>query len=179
MPEVAENYKSRILLTALRRTAFRIWGIVIALVGLWFFLTLLAPVAAAYGVTGISDPIYGFFSHVCHQDPMRSFHMLGHKFGVCSRCFGVYFGLFFGLAVYPLLRSMSEIEPLPRIWLFLAIIPMGVDWSLGAFDIWSNTFFTRFTTGSLLGFACAVFIVPALVELAQMILMKQQKRQNV
>ncbi len=179
MREVAENYKSLVLLDDLKRTAFRFWGVVVAATAVWFFLTLSAPAAAASGLTGLSESIYGFFGYICHQDPLRSFHILGHKFGVCSRCFGVYFGLFFGIAVYPLLRSMGEIDPLPRIWLILAIIPMGIDWLLGVFDIWANTFFTRFTTGFILGFACAVFIVPALVELAQMFLLKQQKRQNV
>lgn len=179
MPETAENYKSQILFRDLKQIAFRIWSVVLTFVALWVLAILLAPIAAANGVNSVSEPVYGFFSHICHQLPSRSFHILGHEFGVCSRCFGVYSGLLLGLAIYPLFRSMSEVAPLPRIWLILAIVPMAVDWSLGAFDIWENTFFTRFTTGSILGFACAVFIVPALVELAQMFLLKQRKRQNV
>ena len=72
--------------------------------------------------------------------PDRSFHIDGEKFGVCSRCFGVYFGLFFGFVIYPLWRRIDEIEPISRIWLFLSLIPIGVDWSLTIFGIWENTF---------------------------------------
>ncbi|MEZ5345824.1 MAG: DUF2085 domain-containing protein [Pyrinomonadaceae bacterium] len=179
MPEPAENYRSEIQVGELKRNAFRFWGVVLTIVSVWVLAILLAPIAAANGMSGVAEPVYGFFSYVCHQMPSRTFHLLGHGFGVCSRCFGVYFGLLLGLAIYPLFRSMSEVEPLPRIWLILAIIPMGIDWSLGAFDIWENTYFTRFSTGLLLGIGCAVFIVPALVELAQIFLMKQQRRQNV
>ena len=106
---------------------------------------------------------------VAFQMPSRSFHVENHQFAVCSRCFGVYFGLFFGFLIYPLCRKIEEIEPLPRFWLFLAMIPIGIDWLLGVFDIWENTHFSRFLTGMLLGAACAVFIVPALVEIFRLL----------
>jgi Predicted membrane protein len=89
------------------------------------------------------------------------------KFGVCSRCFGIYFGLFFGFVIYPLWRRIDEIEPISRIWLFLSLIPIGVDWSLTIFGIWENTFTSRFITGLILGVACATFIVPATVEITR------------
>jgi hypothetical protein len=46
---------------------------------------------------------------------------------------------------------------------------MGVDWSLGFFEIWENTALSRFLTGLILGVACAIFIVPALVELLRLL----------
>ena len=131
----------------------------------WVFLILLAPLAAANGYSNISAPLYKFFGYLCHQIDGRSFHVENHPFAVCSRCFGVYFGLFFGFLIYPLMRPIEEVEPLPRFWLFAAMIPIGVDWSLGVFGIWENTHLSRFLTGTILGFACAVFIVPALVEI--------------
>jgi uncharacterized membrane protein len=69
--------------------------------------------------------------------------------------------------VYPLWRPIDKIEPLPRFWLFLSLIPIGVDWSLGFFKVWENTFTSRFVTGLILGAACATFMVPALVEIAR------------
>jgi uncharacterized membrane protein len=72
-----------------------------------------------------------------------------------------------GLLIYPLWRRLDDIEPLPRKWLILSIIPMGVDWSLTVFDIWENTFATRFITGLILGIACATYIVPAVVEIVR------------
>ena len=49
-----------------------------------------------------------FFSYICHQQADRSFHVLGEQFAVCSRCFGVYFGLLLGFAVYPLWRNIDD-----------------------------------------------------------------------
>lgn len=178
MPETIENYTPQDILESLKKQAFKVWGVVLFLVTVWVFMTLLAPFAAAYGYTGISDPIYNFFSYICHQIPTRSFHTLEHQFAVCSRCFGVYFGLLLGLIIYPLFRSMEKTEPFPRIWLFLSMIPIGVDWSLTIFGIWENTHFTRVMTGLILGITCAIYIVPALVELSQMILLKRQTQQK-
>jgi uncharacterized membrane protein len=73
--------------------------------------------------------------------------------------------LLFGFVIYPIFRKIEDIEPLPRLWLFLAMVPMGVDWALGAFDVWENTHLSRFITGLILGAACAVYIVPAVVEI--------------
>jgi uncharacterized membrane protein len=99
--------------------------------------------------------------------PDRSFDVLGEKFGVCSRCFGVYFGIVFGFLIYPFWRRIDDIEPIARIWLFLSLVPIGVDWLLGVTGIWANTFTSRFLTGLLLGTACATFIVPAIVEITR------------
>jgi uncharacterized membrane protein len=148
-----------------RRQARKVWigALVAALI--WVGLILLAPLSESAGFHALSAGLYNGFSMICHQIPERSFHIFEHKFGVCSRCFGVYFGLFAGFAIYPMLRSVDVIEPFPRFWLFGAMIPIGVDWSLTMFGVWENTFVTRFVTGLILGIACAVFIVPALVEI--------------
>jgi uncharacterized membrane protein len=81
--------------------------------------------------------------------------------------FPLYFGLLAGLVVYPVIRGVDNIEPLPRFWLFASMVPIGIDWSLGVFGIWENNHGSRFITGLILGFACAVYIVPALVEIAR------------
>lgn len=137
-----------------------------------------APAAKAFGAASVSEPVYGFFSYVCHQMPERSFHLMGEKFAVCSRCFGVYFGLLAGFLAYPLLRPMDETEPLPRVWLFAAMVPMAVDWSLGFFHVLENTHLTRVVTGLVLGLACAFFIVPALIELAELRLTRSAAKSN-
>jgi uncharacterized membrane protein len=169
MNQAIENYNSPSLLPLMRKQAWKVWAIGLVVIAFWLFLILLAPIAEASSLTSISAPLYNFFGFICHQFPNRSFHILEHKFGVCSRCFGVYFGLLTGFIIYPLFRTIEEIEPLPRFWLFLAMIPIGVDWSLTVFGIWENTFFTRFTTGLILGAACGVFIVPALVEIVRLL----------
>lgn len=170
----AEHYTPQITPKHIKKQAITAWSLGFALVFLWVFVILLAPVAEAGGLTYISAPIYKFFSFLCHQIPSRSFHIENHQFAVCTRCFGVYSGLLLGFIVYPFFRRIEEIEPLPRFWLFLALVPMGIDWSLGFFDIWENTALSRFLTGLILGATCAIFIVPALVELVRLLSNKRQ-----
>ena len=171
MPETIENYTSQ---KSLKKQAIKVWIGGFVVVFLWVFVILLAPVAEANNTAGVSRPIYSFFSYLCHQIPERSFYIAGHQFAVCSRCFGVYFGLIVGFVVYPFIRSFDKIEPLPRIWLFLAIIPIVVDWALGFFDVWENTHLSRFVTGLILGAACGIFIVPAIVEIARLLTRKRR-----
>lgn len=153
--------------TALRKQAIRVWSATLVVTGIWVLTIVGAPAARAAGFDSIAAPLYTFFSYICHQLPDRSFHLVGEQFGVCSRCFGVYFGLVLGIAVYPLWRGVDNTEPIARFWLFLSLIPVSIDWSLTAFGIWQNTQISRFITGSILGLACATFIMPAAVEVAR------------
>ncbi len=161
----AEAYIPMDLARRFRRQAWRAWAIGLAVVAVWSALILAAPLFRATG--GGGEALYSFFHYICHQMPERSFHLMGEPFGVCSRCSGVYFGLVLGFAAYPLWRAVDEIEPIARFWLFLSLIPVGIDWSLTVFGIWENTQLTRVVTGLILGFACATFIVPAIVEAAR------------
>jgi uncharacterized membrane protein len=159
------NYISLETAALMRKQAIRVWMAGLFLVLIWVLLIIGLPIAKANGFEAIISPLYHLFSFICHQIPERSFHLLGEPFAVCSRCFGVYFGLLFGFAVYPIWRDIAEIEPLPRFWLFLSLVPMSIDWSLTFFGIWENTHLSRFITGIVVGVACATFIVPALVEI--------------
>jgi len=151
----------------LRSQAIRVWLVGCSITLAWVLLILTAPIAKANGLTGVSSPLYHFFGYICHQIPARSFHIEGEQFGVCSRCFGVYSGLLLGFLIYPLWRKIDDTESIPRIWLFLSLAPITIDWSLTVFGIWENTFTTRFITGLILGVACATYIVPAIVEIAR------------
>jgi uncharacterized membrane protein len=163
----AEKYRSVAISKGLRTQARRIWIVTLLVAGIWTLLILAPPVARLIDASAISLPLYSFFSYICHQIPERSFHIFGEQIGVCSRCFGVYLGLFLGVAAYPFWRAVESIEPPARFWLFLALVPIGFDWSLTAFEIWENTQASRFITGLILGVACATFIIPALVEITR------------
>ena len=167
MNQVNESSSLAVITAARRSQAVRVWAATLSLVAIWSAAILIAPVARLLAVEQVSTPLYNFFGYVCHQLPDRSFHIMGEQFGVCSRCFGVYFGIVLGIAIYPLFRQIDTVEPIPRVWLFLSLIPIGIDWSLTAFGIWENTQFSRLATGLILGAACAVFIIPALVEITR------------
>ena len=158
----ADGYIPSDLARFFRAQAFRAWGVAAAVVFAWVLAIVVAPFF--YGNT-VSSSIYSFYSYICHQMPDRSLHLAGHPLAVCTRCFGVYFGLLAGLSIYPLWRRVDDIEPLPRFWLFLSLVPIAVDWSLTVFGVWENTHLSRFLTGLILGTACATYIVPAVVEI--------------
>jgi len=167
MPEPAEKYPSNEIRSRFRRQAWFVWGIALFVSLVWVGFIIVPPFLITNGLETLASPIYSFFSYICHQKPERSFYVLGYQFAVCSRCFGVYFGVLTGIATYPLWRKVEDVEPLPRIWLFFSLIPIGIDWTLGVLGIWENTFASRFITGTILGVACAVFVVPALVEIVR------------
>lgn len=170
----ASKYVPIDLTTRFRRQAWNAWAIGLAMVAVWAFLVVAAPIAKLSGLTNISTPIYGFFGYLCHQLSDRSFHIGEEPLAVCSRCFGVYSGLVAGFAIYPLWRKIDEIEPIPRVWLFLSLIPIGIDWSLTFFGIWQNTQASRLITGLILGIACAAFIVPAIVEITRNLTLRRK-----
>jgi hypothetical protein len=49
----------------------------------------------------------------------------------------------------------------------LATLPLVVDFALGYFSIWENTYLSRFVTGALLSSVAVFYIIPGLVELSQ------------
>lgn len=157
----------------MRSQAFRVWGVTVAIVFAWVLAIVLAPISLGAG-WGMASPIYTFFSYICHQLPERSLHLDVHPLAVCSRCFGVYFGLLAGLTVYPLWRRIDNIEPLARIWLFASLVPIGFDWSLTVFGLWENTHLSRVLTGLVLGVACATYIVLAVVEIRRNMSLRRQ-----
>ena len=128
-----------------------------------------APLFQSTGHAPFAATIYKAFSFVCHQIPERSFHLAGHQFAVCSRCTGLYSGFAAAALVYPLARSLKRTDRPRRLWLILAAVPLLADFSLTYFGVWSNTHFTRFSTGALLGSVAMFYVMPGLVELSSAI----------
>ena len=128
-------------------------------------LIVAAPLAKGDGYPVLAAAIYKGFSYLCHQIPERSFHLAGNKFGVCSRCTGLYSGFALAALVYPLTRSLKRTDTPRIVWLCLAALPLAIDFSLGYFSLWQNTHLSRFVTGALLGSVAVFYIVPGLIEL--------------
>ncbi|HVF23691.1 MAG TPA: DUF2085 domain-containing protein [Pyrinomonadaceae bacterium] len=142
------------------------WAISATLVTLLVLPILIAPLAAAGGHSEIAAGIYRAFAPFCHQLPERSYFVDGHKFAVCSRCTGIYFGFAFTLLLYPLIRSLRNAAFPERRWLLLATVPLAIDWSLTFFGIWENTHTSRLLTGLLLGSTAVFYVMPGIVDLS-------------
>jgi uncharacterized membrane protein len=148
------------------RRPIGLWLSTAAALSLLVSLIVIAPVAAAGGHSDVAQGIYRAFGTFCHQRPDRSYFIDGHKFAVCSRCTGLYFGFALTFLLYPLIRSLRNATTPPRIYLLLAAIPLAIDFSLTFFGVWENTHTSRLLTGALLGGAAVFYVVPGLIELS-------------
>jgi uncharacterized membrane protein len=104
---------------------------------LWLGLLLLAPWLMATRRVLPALVLYRVFALVCHQQPERSFSWLSFPLPVCMRCTGTYFGFAVGWWLSVGLPAM------PRRWLFAALVPLVVDWTLGVTGLWANTPMSR------------------------------------
>ena len=148
------------------RRPLMFWAVSAAIVVSLVSLVVIAPLAAASGHNEIAGAIYYAFSPLCHQRPDRSYFIEGHKLGVCSRCTGIYFGFALTLLAYPLVRSLRTTTTPARKWLFLAALPLAIDFSLTFFGLWENTHTSRLLTGLLLGSVAVFYIMPGIADLS-------------
>jgi len=144
---------------------FVIWLVVAGLAVVVMAMVIGAPLARAGGHSTLAFAIYGAFSKLCHQIPERSFFIAGHQLAICARCTGLYVGFTAVTLCYPLVRSVRRIDTPPRKWLFIAALPLVIDFSLGYFGLWENTHLSRFLTGALLGSVSVLYVLPGLVQL--------------
>lgn len=135
-----------------------------ATVGLIFlgvlnFLPFLAPLLLHWGLDALAKPIYLLYSFTCHQMDTRSLHIHDHQGAWCSRCMGMWGGIFVGAFLVKVLR----LKP-PRWFLLLPfMLPMALDGSIqtiatmfsyqGNQALYISTNFMRWLTGSLFGLA--------------------------
>ena len=158
IPQTRSNRRPLLMWIVLTSVALLLIGMVVA-----------APLANTNQQTFLAAALYQAFSHLCHQQPERSFFIAGQQFAVCARCTGIYAGLAAGAICYPLLASLRRTTPPDRKWLFIAALPLAFDFGLGFLGIWENTHSSRFLTGALLGSVAVFYVMPGLAELSQML----------
>ncbi|MEM6327077.1 MAG: DUF2085 domain-containing protein [Bacteroidota bacterium] len=140
---------------------------------MWFTPLVAAVVALAFVppfVDGVARMglMHGF-SFVCHQIPERSFAVGGVQVALCHRCTGIFGGAVLGLLAAPFLVRLGtevgrvvlrRVPPRRRAvaLLLIALIPVTVDWALGATGLWANTMVSRVLTGTLLGATAGLLI---------------------
>ncbi|MFZ1080735.1 MAG: DUF2085 domain-containing protein [Candidatus Kryptoniota bacterium] len=141
----------------------RSYLLLLALAVIYDSLFTLPPILIHFGIN--ADLFYKFFQPVCHQMDERSFHVFGYKLAVCSRCSSLYYGLTLGIALYPLFKSLDNIEIPSLTFLVIPSIALAVDFSVNYLDIARNNFVSRSITGGALGISTAFFLVPIWISL--------------
>ena len=156
------------------RRPLTFWLVSAATVTLLVALIVVAPVAAAGGHLALAGVIYHAFGILCHQIPERSYFVDGHKLAVCARCTGIYGGFTLTLLLYPLIRSLRNVTTPPRTFLFLAAVPLAIDFSLTFFGLWENTHTSRLLTGALLGSVAVFYVMPGIIDLSFRVMRRTQ-----
>ncbi len=140
----------------------RIYFIFLVITLFWNAFIVFAPLF--HNSSGIlktvSDFSYSFFSVTCHQLDDRSYHLLGEKYAVCSRCLSIYWAFLLSVIVYPLVKGINNLK-LPPLWLLL--VPaffVFLDAVMDLFDVFNNSFISRTFTGALIGFILPFYLIP-------------------
>lgn len=148
--KIKENIWKKVWLT---------YAVGVALTG-FLFLTALGP-----GVFNHNPSLWYFswqryfFSGLCHQLPERSFYLNGVQMAVCTRCFGIYSGLFFGSIIFPLLVILRK-KALKggKILLLISFLIILIDFLGNLSGLWINTNISRFYTGIFLGISFPYYL---------------------
>lgn len=142
----------------------RIYIIFVLFVMLWCAGILAAPLLSHFGITAGAGELYSFFSRVCHQDGVRSFHFGGEKTAVCIRCSAIYFSFLAGLLLMPMLIRLERTQAPNAAFLILIFLPMVIDVALNDSGIYTSTTATRMITGVLVGGTLPWWVVPLMIE---------------
>lgn len=78
----------------------------------------------------------------CHQRIDRSFTLNKRVMGICSRCFGIYCGVFLSLIIFIYFES---------VWMIILVIPLIFDGVMQEKTAYNSNNTTRFITGVLFG----------------------------
>lgn len=112
-----------------------------------------------------SGDLFGSWQHLgfrnfCHQDISRSYALFERPMAVCSRCFGIYIGLFFAALIGYFARNLVFKSRIAALSLFLVsgvIIVLDVIFNYST--LLQNTLFSRWITGLLFGISVIFFIL--------------------
>lgn len=109
---------------------------------------LLPPVLAHLKFYDLSGKITSVFMFSCHQQPDRTFWILGYPMALCCRCTGVYLGCAASSALAVFNRFKINLKMF-ILFAFLSILDVFINYGLGKRLNTGNV--TRFIAGILFG----------------------------
>ena len=131
----------------------------------FFAGSLLAPVLAHYHFYDLSAVLTSTFMFSCHQQPDRSFWVLGYPVALCARCLGFYLGVMLtsGFMVF------KQIKINRLSYLILSILIL-IDISLNFLFHVNTSNLIRFFVGITMGFlfiSCLIFSLKFIIKKEQ------------
>lgn len=108
--------------------------------------------------------IYAFGDIWCHQRSERSLFINGNQMPVCARCFGIFFGVSFGLGISIFIRTRVNKDIHKKILILFALgyTPLAVDGVGQLVGLWHSTNLLRLLTGTFAGLTFGVILSMAI-----------------
>lgn len=127
----------------------RICFLLLCLYSLFFIIgSTLAPVFAHYGFYDLSAHLTAAYMYSCHQQPDRSFWILGYPMALCCRCYGVYWSAAIA-SIFAIFRCLNINL---KVFIFITIFAFGdIYINYGAGILRNTGNITRFIAGVSLG----------------------------
>ena len=136
-------------------TPWRYWLLAACLC--WLALVVAPPVLVR-AESPYGELVRWLLHPVCHQIADRSFHWLDEPLSVCARCTGLYLGFTLGVLTWPWLSKLARrLAAHPR-WVLAFMVPSAVD------VFAPNTGISRFVTGLIAAFPCALLALLVIME---------------
>jgi len=125
----------------------------------WLVLVVAAPILPI----SVAGALYAIGSHICHQRPDRSFHLLTEQLPVCGRCTGIYAGAALGASAAALVAPFRDfaMQSSARAVLFLGAVPTGLTLACEWAGLWKGSNVVRAAAGLPLGIVVALVVVQA------------------
>ena len=131
-----------------------------ALYSAYFFIGgTLAPIMAYFQHYDLSARLTSLFIYSCHQQPDRSFWILGYPMALCCRCFGVYFATTF-LSIYSIFNKLKINKQTIVILILISLIDVCANLKLGI----NTGNIIRFIVGIIIGFLI-IFTINGIFEI--------------
>lgn len=133
----------------MRQRIRKIIIILFCLYSAFFFIGgTLAPIMAYMKQYDFSAFLTSLYMYSCHQQPDRSFWILGYPMALCCRCFGFYLGVFiFGLIdIFDRLKISLKVF---MVLLIVSITDIFINYGLSEKHNTGNV--TRFIIGIIMG----------------------------
>ncbi|MGB7294934.1 MAG: DUF2085 domain-containing protein [Candidatus Aminicenantales bacterium] len=118
--------------------------------------------------------VYDLYTPFCHQLPERSMTCFGQPLAVCSRCLGIYLGIFLGLILYPFIRGWQRASVPERKVFFLLSVPIALDTAANFSGLWQSHDAVRLLTGLLWGALLPFYFIAGVVDFLE----QRQKRKR-
>jgi len=132
------------------------------------FLILLDSVLAPFLESKMISESYYFYSilrNFCHQLPSRCLWVFGSNMGLCSRCFGIFLGIFF-VGIYSGIKKKIQFNWKVSI---VFVIPLLIDGITQAIGLRHSDNLLRFVTGFLFGLGIGSIFYPLYFRLVVLI----------